>query len=470
MTGRTIPELLAARADSADPFLIDALAGHARSYREVAERSRRWGWFFATRATGRVAVILPNSLDFAELYLGAALAGVTLCPLNPALSPVELAGSIARLGAGLILTTPSRTSELAGPVIAVGSQGDLPAGLPAAGPPFGPVDPGTPIALILTSGTTGGIKACRISQANVCWTAATTAEAFGLGAGSRYLTPLPLYHINALVVGLLAALQAGSAVALGPRLPGAKLWEAAARVGATAISVVPAIVHDLLDSPGAPPESLEFAVCSSAPLPRAIRERFEARFGLPLRVSYGLTEAGCFVSYGQTGGPPGAVGIPRGCEVRIDAGEIAVRGPGIFGGYDGDEAATRRALRDGWLYTGDRGRFDGEFLILEGRIKELINRGGEKVAPDAVEAVLLECPGVREAAAFAVPDERLGEEVAAAVVGTVSDADLWEFCLDRLAEFETPKTWLHLDALPRGATGKVLRRALQEEAGRCATK
>jgi acyl-CoA synthetase (AMP-forming)/AMP-acid ligase II len=112
---------------------------------------------------------------------------------------------------------------------------------------------------------------------------------------------------------------------------------------------------------------------------------------------------------------------------------------------------------------------DGEFLVLEGRIKDLINRGGEKIAPASVEAVILGCPGVRECAVFGVPDPRLGEEVAAAVVGKASDESLWDFCLDRLGEFETPRSWLHLDALPRGSTGKVLRRVLREEHSRCKT-
>ncbi|MBM3270332.1 MAG: acyl--CoA ligase [Candidatus Sericytochromatia bacterium] len=465
----SVADLLAARSASDAPFLVDALTGHERTFAQVAQRARRWGWYLDERAARRVAVILPNSLDFAELYLGAALAGVTLCPLNPALAPAAAAAATARLGADLLLTTTSRGSDFAGlPTATVGSTGGLPGDLPASGPDFGPVPPDREIALILTSGTTGGLKACRVTHGNVCWTSACTAAAFGFTPGTRYLTPLPLYHINAQVVGLLAALQAGSAVILGPRLPAARLWEAAARTGATAMSAVPAIVFDLLESPGEPPPALEYVVCSSAPLPGSARKRFEARFGIPLRVSYGLTEAGCFVSYGCSGGPPGNVGKPHGCEVRVgDGGELLVRGAGVFAGYLDDPPATAAALRDGWLHTGDLGRLEGGYLVLDGRLKDLINRGGEKVSPDAVEAVLLECPGVREVAVFGVPDPRLGEEVAAAVVGSATDDELWDFCAARLGEFETPRTWHHVEALPRGATGKVLRRVLREEAAQC---
>jgi acyl-CoA synthetase (AMP-forming)/AMP-acid ligase II len=148
-------------------------------------------------------------------------------------------------------------------------------------------------------------------------------------------------------------------------------------------------------------------------------------------------------------------------------GEICVQGPGIFAGYDGDAAATAIALPDGWLHTGDCGHLDeAGFLVIDGRLKEMINRGGEKIAPDAIEAVLGTCPGIQEVAVFAVPDDRLGEEVAAAVVlspgAELSDDDLWDFCQERLAEFETPKHWQRLVELPRGGTGKVLRRLLKE--------
>ncbi|MBM3270605.1 MAG: AMP-binding protein [Candidatus Sericytochromatia bacterium] len=501
MTDRmTIPELLAAQTArrAAAPLLLDALTGHARTYSEVTARACRWARFFAERglAVGdRVAIALPNSLDFAEAYLGAAIAGVTLCPYNPALPDGEIANLSARFGARLMLTTPSRADDLAIacqiPLFSVGTRGDLPARLPEHGLP-GPksvagIGPDTPIALILTSGTTGGTKACRITQAGACWTAEATAAAFALGPDSRYLTPLPLHHINAQVVGLLAAIRAGGAVAIGPRLPAAKLWESAARVQATALSLVPAILYDLLaqlPESAAPAATLRFVVCSSAPLPPTSRKQFEDRFGIPVVVCYGLSEASCFVSYGRpapleapvppgTPAPPGSVGIPIGCEVRIgEGGEILVRGPGVFDGYEGDPDATAAAVRDGWLHTGDVGAIEpGGHLVLHGRIKEMINRGGEKIAPDAVEAVLRECPGILDVAVFAVPDDRLGEEIAAAVVpgsgAGPSDDDLWDFCADRLADFETPRVWIRPVALPRGPTGKVLRRALQEEYVRC---
>lgn len=474
----TLQHLLLERASASPgaPLLIDAATGEEKTYAQATEAARRWAAFFAAQGLapgGRVAVILTNSLDYAEILLGAALAGVTLCPYNPALTAPELSALARRFGARIALVAPARREELAAelsvPTFTVGAKGELPAALPAPAETLPPVAPETLMVLIMTSGTTGGVKACRLNHGNLTWTSAKAAEAWGRDAGSRYLTPLPLFHINAQIVGLWASVQGGGAVAIGSRLPAAKLWEAAARCRATGMSSVPAIVYDLLNGEGAPPPGLKYVVTSSAPLPPQARAAFEERFGVPLLVCYGLSEAGCFVSYSRLSpaSPPGAIGMPIGCEVAIAGDEVIVRGPGLMEGYDGDPAATAAALRDGWLHTGDCGSLDpAGFLYLHGRLKDMINRGGEKIAPDAIEAVLRECPGLLEVAVFGVSDERLGEEVAAAVIpapGTDwSDEDFWEFCDGKLAEFETPKYWQRLQAFPRGATGKVLRRSLKE--------
>jgi long-chain acyl-CoA synthetase len=477
--GRSIADLFTAQVAAGPnrPLLLDADTGEERTYGATFEVARRWAAYFAAEGIGagdRVAVVLPNGPIFAELWLGAALAGVTLAPYHAGLTTPEIAALASAHRVKLALVMASRAADLAttldAPVIDVGARGTLPAALPAPMKALPVVDPRTPMVLIMTSGTSGGAKACVLPQANLVATAAAAAEAFGLNSRSRYLTPLPLHHINAQVIGLLAAVTAGGSVALGARLPPAKLWEAAARVRATGMSSVPALVLDLLGTGGAPPPSLKYVVCSSAALPDHARARFEGRFRVPLLFCYGLSEAGCFVSYSRVEppSPPGSVGKPLGCEVRLGEGaEVLVRGPGVFAGYDADPEATAVALRGGWLHTGDVGRLDAEgFLFIEGRLKDMINRGGEKIAPDAIEAVLRECPGVAEVAVYAVADERLGEEVAAAVVvapGADLDEDaLFDFCADRLAEFETPKTWRFLAELPRGRTGKVLRRLLAE--------
>jgi acyl-CoA synthetase (AMP-forming)/AMP-acid ligase II len=458
------------------PCLLDADSGEARTYAEVAQAARRWAAWYGQSGLepgARVGVVLANGPTFVEAYLGAALAGVVLAPWHAALTAPELSALAARHRVRVVLSGTNRAPELAAalpvPVQPVGTRQPAPLALPEPLKDLPAVAHDAPLVLVQTSGTSGGSKACVIGQANMAASAAATAEGLERDARSRWLTPLPLHHINAQVIGLLAALHAGGAVALAPRLPPGRLWEAAARVGATGLSSVPAIVHDMLASGGSPPPTLTRVVCSSAALPPETRAAFDARFGVPLLPCYGLSEATGFVSLSKPApaSPRGSVGRPQGCEVRITGeGEIAVRGPGVFSGYDDAPEASAHALRDGWLHTGDAGRLDeAGFLYVDGRIKDLINRGGEKIPPDAVEAVLRTCPGVADVAVFAVPDVRLGEEVAAAVVaasGVQLDADaLYDHCVDRLAEFETPRTWLFLDALPRGTTGKVLRRALQ---------
>ena len=470
------------------PLLVDAVSGQERSYDQVLDGALSWVALLRQRGVGpgdRLAVVLPNSLDFAELYLGAALEGVALCPYNPAMVHEEIAALTARHGCLQLLAQARRVAPLAQatglPCFAVGRGLQLPP--PLARDQLQLPDGDAVMVLVMTSGTTGGARACVLRQRNLCWTAAQSCQALGLDRHSRYLTPLPLFHINPQVIGLLAAITAGGAVAIAPRLPAARLWQAAERCQATGISAVPAMIHDLLASDARPPDCLRYVVCSSAPLPEQDRLTFQQRTGLPLVVCYGLSEAGCYVTYGARSGdaPAQAVGQALGCEVRVvdphgvpcvpgQPGEVVARGPGIFDGYDGATEATAATLRSGWLHTGDLGQLDADgWLYIQGRLKEMINRGGEKVPPHHVEQVLRACPGVAEAAAFAMPHPRLGEEVAAAVVARpgveLTDDLLWDHCLERLAEFETPKVWFHVDALPRGGTGKVLRVELARRYG-----
>ncbi|MBL8953970.1 MAG: AMP-binding protein [Myxococcaceae bacterium] len=464
MTVTTIRELLLSSAalHGPSPFLIDGADGSTRSYAEVVLNARRWAAWLRAEGLERVAIALPNSLEYAELLFGAALCGTIVCPINPALLAGEVHELMRRFGATTLLCTSSRSAELSGR--SVGRKGELPAGLP---PPAAldtlPVPrPDSLLSLMLSSGTSGTSKLCRITHEGAVWTSRHTAEAFGHAPGTRYLTPLPLFHINAQVIGLYAAAQAGSAIALSARMPAAQLWAAVERTQASGLSAVPAILHDLLQSPEPPPPCLKYVVTSSALLADHVRTTFEQRFNVPLRVCYGLTECTGYAAYGP--GPLGSVGAARGAELRIgDEGEVLVKGRGVFPGYlDGPPV-----VHDGWLHTGDVGELRDGHLYLRGRIKEMINRGGEKIAPAEIEAVLTQLDGVLEAGVFAVPDERLGEELAAALVLSrdVSDDALFDHCAQALAEFRTPRKFYRLGELPKGPTGKLLRRKLREVCG-----
>jgi sulfoacetate-CoA ligase len=294
------------------------------------------------------------------------------------------------------------------------------------------------------------------------------------------LCVLPAFHINGLVVTTLAPLLSGGEVVMPRRFDPERFWPLVAAHGVTWFSAVPTILSLLLSRPAPPAgeaRTLRFARSASAPLPVAVLEEFEARFGVPVIESLGMSEAAGQV----TSNPlppalrkPGSVGRAFGNEVRVvdergrplppgALGEVAVRGESVFGGYLGGVAPE--ALRDGWLLSGDLGYLDRDgYLFLTGRRKELINRAGEKIAPREVEEVLHLRPEIEIACVVGVPDPLYGEEVVAFVElrpGRIFDADaIAAFCRGHLARFKTPKRIFQLHEWPRGPNGKVQRRRL----------
>jgi acyl-CoA synthetase (AMP-forming)/AMP-acid ligase II len=298
---------------------------------------------------------------------------------------------------------------------------------------------------------------------------------------------MPLFHGHGLVAGLLATLASGGAVyfpAAG-RFSAHLFWDEITRTKATWYTAVPTIHQILLaradtEYPAGNRPALRFIRSSSAPLAPAILHRTEELFGAPMIVAYGMTEtahqAGSNPLPGDGVRKEESVGLPSGLQFRIvtadgtsagtgEIGEVCVRGPGVADGYLNDPQATSVAFVDGWFHTGDLGHLDSDgYLFLNGRIKEIINRGGEKIAPQTVEAALLSHPAVEEAAAFAVPDPKYGEDVNAAVIlqpdSDATEADLKRHCQARLAAFEIPASINFLDRFPRTTKGDADRRAL----------
>jgi acyl-CoA synthetase (AMP-forming)/AMP-acid ligase II len=287
---------------------------------------------------------------------------------------------------------------------------------------------------------------------------------------------MPLFHVHGLVASTLAALAAGGCVVVRRRAHPGILWRDVDAHGVSWFSAVPTILGKLPARPAGGPGSLRFARSCSSALAPSLWESLEERFGAPVVEAYGMTEA----SHQMTTNPlppahrrPGTVGVSAGAEVAIldadwkpvpagEAGEVAVRGPGVVDGYLNNPQATEASFRDGWFRTGDIGHLSGDgYLTLEGRLKELINRGGEKIAPREVDDVLVAHPAVATALTFAVPDERLGEQVAAAVVAADATADeLRAFCGERLAPFKVPKRIHVIDEIPKGPTGKIQRHTM----------
>jgi acyl-CoA synthetase (AMP-forming)/AMP-acid ligase II len=291
---------------------------------------------------------------------------------------------------------------------------------------------------------------------------------------------MPLFHGHGLIGAALATLASGGAAIVPSRFSASQFWELFRKHGVTWYTAVPTIHQILLqraDSDGAPDHGAWFIRSCSAALAPAVLANLEKRFGAPVLEAYGLTEAAHQVASNPLPPrphKPGTVGVGTGVEIAIidekgrhltpnSRGEVVVRGPDVMRGYYNDPEATTTAFINGWLRTEDAGVLDDDgYLTLTGRIKELINRGGEKISPSEIDDVLLEHPAVAEAAAFGVPDAKYGEEVWAAVVlkGDADADQLQAFCRARLADFEVPKVIRIISTLPRNAMGKVERRVL----------
>ena len=316
--------------------------------------------------------------------------------------------------------------------------------------------------ILLTSGTTSRPKMVPITQASVCLSAYNAGAALALGPRDRLLNVLPLFHAHGLISGLLTALAAGSSVICAPGFEAASFFSWLRELRPTWYTAVPTIHRALLSAADhnkkrAQRSSLRLIRSASASLSRDVLDELESLFGVPVIETYGMTEAASQIAANPLERrKPGSVGKSAGAEIAImdqqgrtlpvgERGEIVLRGPTITRGYDNDIAATESAFRDGWFRTGDLGYLDPEgYLFIVGRIKDVINRGGQKVSPVEVEEVLLSHPDVLEAGAFAIPHKKLGENVAAVVVlrpnSEVSTPKLRDFARKRLAAIQGPRS------------------------------
>ena len=510
VSSSTIPELLR-RAATATPDAPAVAAPDRRplTYRQLEEHVART--IAALRALGvtgsdRVAVVLPNGPEMATAFLGIASAA-TCAPLNPAYSEAEyefyfedLSVRALMVAGGVESAARAVAAARSIPVVELSVPDDSPAGIFTLDAfDHGTADAGAAampddVALVLhTSGTTARPKMVPLRHRNLCASATSISATLALEPGDRCLNVMPLFHIHGLVCALLASLHAGASVWCAPGFLAPRFLDWLGDSGATWYTAVPtmhqAIFARVAAHPAAiVPSRLRFIRSSSAALPPRVLADLERTFGVPVIEAYGMTEA----SHQMASNPlppgerkPGSVGIASGPEVAVmdddgallphgRTGEIVVRGPGITSGYAGNPEANRAAFADGWFRTGDQGHLDAEgYLYLTGRRKEIINRGGEKIAPREIDEVLLDHPAVAEAVAFAVPHETLGEEVGAAIVlrdgDPVAERELRAFAAARLAHFKVPTRIVFLPAIPKGPTGKVQRVGLAERLGVTAT-
>jgi acyl-CoA synthetase (AMP-forming)/AMP-acid ligase II len=447
----------------------------------------------------RVAIVLPNGPEMAAAFIAIG-AGATTAPLNPAYRADEFNFYLTDLKAKALVVQKGVATEARDVAAKLGVAvlelvpGDhagsftLEGGSPAQAAQPGAAEAGD-IALVLhTSGTTARPKIVPLSQANICASARHIGATLALSPADACLNIMPLFHIHGLIAAVLSSLGAGGAVICTPGFDALRFFRLLDEERPSWYTAVPTMHQTILTRADRNAEiiaraKLRFIRSSSASLPGPVMEQLEAVFGCPLVESYGMTEASHQMASNPLAGPrkPGSVGQAAGPEVAImdddgtilpqgEIGEVVIRGPNVTAGYEANPDANAKAFTHGWFRTGDQGAFDAEgFLTLTGRLKELINRGGEKVSPLEVDGVLSAHPAVAQALTFAMPHAKLGEEVAAAVVlregADCSERELRDFVAQQLADFKVPRKVVFLPEIPKGATGKLMRIGLAEKLG-----
>ena len=501
MIAQQVPDAVAMTAPSAGPLTYGGL--HQLITR-TADTLNRLG----IGRGDRVAIVLPNCPEMACAFVAVASA-CTAAPLNTAYREDEFEFYLSDLNAKALIVAHGSTS----PALAVASKLGILAlelhALPEQGAgnfslsairasaaitPVAPQAAGLAqehdIALILhTSGTTARPKIVPLSQRNVCASARNISRTLQLTAADRELHVMPLFHIHGLIAGVLAPMAVGSQIFCTPGFNALKFFGWMKECRPTWYTAVPTMHQTILaratgnaDVIAANP--LRFIRSSSSSMPPQVIAELERVFTAPLIESYGMTEA----AHQMASSPlpparriPGSVGVASGPDVAImdnigallsagEVGEVVIRGDNVTAGYENNPGANAEAFVHGWFRTGDQGVLDADgYLTLTGRLKEIINRGGEKISPREVDEVLMDHPAVAQVVTFAMPHDKLGEEVAAAVVlregQHLSERELRDFASRKLADFKLPKKIVFLAEIPKGATGKLQRIGLAAKLG-----
>ncbi|MGL6111063.1 MAG: AMP-binding protein [Rubrivivax sp.] len=496
--GELIREQAATRPDAV--YALSTESDACITFGELQASCRRIGALLRQHGLGpgdTVSLVMPNGLQTLRILLGAMANGLIVNPVNLLSQPDQMRHVLGHSDCKLVCVAPDWEAAVRTLLSSLERRVDIivaePDGLHLPGESDAPAADAAPVSaqavalLMYTSGTTGVPKGVMLTQGNLVANARSISAEHALTHTDRVLAVLPLYHINAFAVTMLAPLAHGGSLALAPRFSAARYWQQAFDSQCTWLNVVPTIISYLIEGdapPAGPLARLRLCRSASAALPPEHLRAFERKFGIGVVETMGLTEcvAPCFSNPMDSAQRKiGSVGRPSGNEARIidavcapladgERGEIAIRGPNVMRGYYKDDSATTAAFTpDGWLRTGDLGHRDGEgFYFVTGRIKELIIKGGENIAPREIDEVLLAHPAVLDAAAVGMPDKHYGQEILAAVVlreGVVcGEGELRDFCLQRLGRYKTPKVFRFVGELPRGPSGKVQRRKLLDSA------
>ncbi|MGB7925998.1 MAG: long-chain-fatty-acid--CoA ligase [Pyrinomonadaceae bacterium] len=498
---RNLRELLEERAGEspAKSFLISEADGRRYTYEQFDAAVNRTARMLAAEAAivkgDVVSLLMPNSAEYIIAYFACFKLGALAGPVNSLLKPHEAAYVLANSEAKALLVhsehkekadamrdeLPSlrRVIEFDDETEATRKFDRAEDDLPAVA-----LDSDTEAVIIYTSGTSGKPKGCLLTHGNLIANARQITRWLGFTERDRLLTVMPLFHMNAVSVTTLTPLYAGASTVVSPRFSASRFWQVVSEHEVTSFGSVATMLSMLLSRypdgvpEGVKTEQLRFAMCGSAPVPAEVLRRFEKTFNCLVIEGYGLSESTCRSTFNPPDERrrPGSCGMAIGNEMKVvdeegrevadgELGEIVLRGENIFKGYYKNAQANASAFRDGWFHTNDIGYKDADgFFYIVDRKSDMIIRGGENIYPREIDETLYRHEAVAEAATIGAPDALYGEEVVAFVVlkeGREASADeLIEFCRLHLADYKCPKAIRFIDELPKGPTGKVLKRKL----------
>ncbi len=483
---QSIPELLRQRTAAAPDkiYLLSEADKRQFTYGEfetVVKRVAGMLWASGVRKGEVVSLLLPNSVEYVVAYFACWHIGALAGPINSLLKSQEIAYVISDSESKLLLVASEFVDRIENKNFIVFDDVEKVEAEAIDGTQINADDEAI---IIYTSGTTGKPKGCLLTHGNVIANARQISSWLGFTENDRLLSMMPLFHMNAVSVTTMSALYAGGSTVVSPKFTASRFWQIISDYQITSFGSVATMLSMLLSTypdgvpAGLNTRQLRFAMCGSAPVPAEVMKRFEETFNCLVVEGYGLSESTCRSTFNPPDQRrrPGSCGLPIGNEMRVvdeedrdvpdgSLGEIVLRGENILKGYYKNPDATATAFRNGWFHTGDIGYRDADgFYYIVDRKSDMIIRGGENIYPREIDEVLYQHPNVAAAAAVGVPDDLYGEEVAAVIVlkdsAKVSEQDVIDFCKARLADYKCPKTVHFVHDIPKGPTGKLLKREL----------
>ena len=489
---RSIPELLRQRVDAAPdkPFIFSESDHRQFTYKQFEAAVKRTASLLVANGIGKgdvVSLLMPNSVEYVIAYFACWQLGALAGPINSLLKAQEIAYVISNSEAKAWLVNSEflpiveAIQDQVVRVIPFDNEAEVTADERGLNTDISLEDEAI---IIYTSGTTGKPKGCLLTHANLIANARQISSWLKFTETDRLLTMMPLFHMNAVSVTTMSALYAAGSTVVSSKFSASRFWQIISDYQITSFGSVATMLSMLLSTyPDGVPEGLKtdqlrFAMCGSAPVPAEVLRRFEETFNCLVVEGYGLSESTCRSTFNppDTRRRPGSCGVPIGNEMRVvdeedrevpdgELGEIVLKGENVLKGYYKNDLANETAFRNGWFHTGDIGYRDADgFFYIVDRKSDMIIRGGENIYPREIDEVLYQHPDIAAAAVVGVPDALYGEEVAAVVVlksgATTTEQEVIDYCKARLADFKCPKTVHLVDDIPKGPTGKLLKREL----------